>query len=220
MNAIVPIWADAEWIKLVIPIVMFSIYILNMLLGAKSPAAKQARARQQARVNPPPPPAADKQRVEDEVGEFLRRAAQQRSGKENRPAPAAQAAKPPKPARKPLADTAASREIATPTAVEGRPRTLATSITDSYAQRNRPERVAASSEVTQAVDSMESHLAQTFDHSLGAMSGSGSSTGGEKTAATPPSSTANELVAMLRDPQSIREAIVISEVLRRPEERW
>ncbi|HEY1600717.1 MAG TPA: hypothetical protein VGG64_14000 [Pirellulales bacterium] len=218
MNAIVPIWADAEWIKLVIPIVMFSIYILNMLLGAKSPAAKQARARQQARVNPPPPPAADKQRVEDEVGEFLRRAAQQRSGKENRPAPAAQPAKPPKPVRKPLAETAASREIATPTAVEGRPRTLATSITESYARRNQPERPVASTEITQSVESMESRLAQTFDHALGAISGSPA--GGEKTPAMPMSSTANELVAMLRDPQSIREAIVISEVLRRPEERW
>ncbi len=82
------LWADGEWMKLLVPLVMFSIYALNRLFGGESPAARQAKARQQARANPPAPPA-DKQRVEDEVGAFCaaRRSSAARSGKRRTPPP-------------------------------------------------------------------------------------------------------------------------------------
>src|SRR5438045_1623925 len=108
MTLFVPLWADVEWVKVVAGIVMFTIWALNRMMAKESPAAKQAKARQQARPNPPQP-AAQKQRVEDEVGEFLRRAAQQKTGKENRPAATNQPSKPPKLPRGPMTETAADR---------------------------------------------------------------------------------------------------------------
>jgi hypothetical protein len=216
-----PLWADGEWLKLIVPIVMFSVWVLNRLLGGDSPAAKQAKARQQARAKPPQPPA-DKQRVEDEVGEFLRRAAQQRAGKDNRAlAPANQPLRPPKPSRKSLAATSPDRPPAAPEPVRaaGKPGSLAASTADAFGDRKLTERVVGPTDVQQAVDAMQSHVAETFGHRVGSLAGSARS---EPAPANAPASAAvaNEVAAMLRDPQSIREAIVISEILRRPVERW
>jgi hypothetical protein len=75
-------------------------------------------------------------------------------------------------------------------------------------------------EVDQADDKLQARLHQVFDHDLGRLKKSASAT-----AATPHESlaadvTVSEVLTMLRNPQSIRDAIVLSEVLRRPEDRW
>ena len=115
------LWADGEWVKLIVPLVMFSIYALNRLFGGESAAARQAKARQQARANPPPPPA-DKQRVEDEVSEFLRRAAKQRgTAGQTRTPPLNQPPRPPAPQRKPLTSQARQDDLAAAENADGRP---------------------------------------------------------------------------------------------------
>jgi hypothetical protein len=216
-----PLWGDAEWFKLIVPIVMFSVWVLNRLLGGDSPAARQAKARQQARVKPPQPPA-DKQRVDDEVGEFLRRAAAQRAGKENRPSPPAiQPLRPPKPGRKPLAESKPEQIPAGPEPARAmaRPGSLAASGDEVFGGRQLSQRAAEPKQVEPAPDTFQSHLDQTFGHQVGTFAGSARS---ESTAAAAPAAAAvaNDVVALLRDPQSIRDAIVVSEILRRPEERW
>jgi hypothetical protein len=75
-------------------------------------------------------------------------------------------------------------------------------------------------EVDSADEKLEAHLHQVFDHELGRLKNMAS-----QTAATPPPPpapdvTAHELLTLLRSPESIRDAIVMAEVLRRPLERW
>jgi hypothetical protein len=214
-----PLWADGEWLKLIVPIVMFSVWVLNRMLGGDSPAARQAKARQLARAKPPQPPA-DKQRVEDEVGEFLRRAAQQRAGKENRaPAPAEQPPRPPKPSRQPLAEGSPVRQTPEPVRAAGRPGSLAATTEDAFGNRQLSQRVVQPTEVEQTVENLQSHLVETFGHQVGSLAGSARSASAAVSALAS-SAVANDVAAMLRDPQSIRDAIVVSEILRRPEERW
>jgi hypothetical protein len=72
------------------------------------------------------------------------------------------------------------------------------------------------SEVAQADERMEEHLQQKFAHQLGAL---------EHRAAEPVkkavrSPMAQDVLNMLAQPGGVRQLIVASEILRRPEERW
>ena len=84
-------------------------------------------------------------------------------------------------------------------------------------------------EVGQADDEMEDHIHAAFDHRLGGLSDTSvgvdvpdadvhDQTPGSSEDKTP--SLAAELAATFRDPQSIRQAIILSEILSRPEHRW
>ncbi len=220
MNAFIPLWADGNWVQLAVPFVLFVFWLLSRILGAESPAARQQKARQQARPNPPQPPA-ERKRVEDEVGEFLRRAAQQRAGKESRPAPAPPP-RPPKPAARPVGETFSPRRNGPGGTEEDRPRETAPPVGEPLVQRTITDRVVQPKEVTQAVEAMQSHVDQVFTRTVGSLAAA-ARTAEAAQAALPPQpapAMASDLAAMLSDPQSIREAIVISEILRRPEERW
>lgn len=90
-------------------------------------------------------------------------------------------------------------------------------------------RVAPSSnlgaELSQADERLESHLQQTFDHRLGQLSGTTSSVAEGTDAAywsgsTSASPVANRIREMLASPQDLPAAVMLSEILRRPEERW
>ena len=65
---------------------------------------------------------------------------------------------------------------------------------------------------------MQSRLEQTFDHQVGSLVAPAARD--QATTTGPPAAPSAEVFGMLRDPQSIREAIVVSEILRRPVERW
>jgi hypothetical protein len=192
--------------------------LAESLAGGRIPAAKQAKARQQARVNPPQPPA-EKQRVEDEVGEFLRRAAQQRGGRDQRSTPANQPPRPPKPVRNLV--TAPERQESPKTLSEqadaiGRPRTLTPTLDDAPSVRKLTDRTIQPVEVQQSEKAMQSHLQQAFGHTVGTLGDIPASV----TAEAPPSASAGEVMDMFRNPQTVREAIIVSEIIRRPEERW
>jgi hypothetical protein len=63
-------------------------------------------------------------------------------------------------------------------------------------------------------------LHQVFDHQIGQLRKS--TMEAAATLSTDPASagTAVNMMQMLRSPQSIRDAIVMAEILRRPEDRW
>jgi len=72
-------------------------------------------------------------------------------------------------------------------------------------------------DVDAADSKMQAHLHQVFDHKLGQLKSSGGETAlvtGDRTAAE---LSLEQIRRMLCSPQSIRDAIVMSEVLRRPE---
>jgi len=79
--------------------------------------------------------------------------------------------------------------------------------------------------VGMADDDMDSHLRKTFDHQLGRLVQSSSRADAVDAAASRSSQdSASEshgsIVRMLKSPRSLRDAIVVSEILQRPEHLW
>jgi hypothetical protein len=78
----------------------------------------------------------------------------------------------------------------------------------------------------QADDDMESHLRQVFEHRVGKLPSmeSRSVPLSERSAASTASvegiTPAAEIAGTLRHPQTIRQAIILSEILGRPDHRW
>jgi hypothetical protein len=62
-------------------------------------------------------------------------------------------------------------------------------------------------------------LKSKFDHTLGTLAGTGSAAASEAITVAPETPAA-QLAAMLRDPQGIRQAVLVNEILRRPSDRW
>src|SRR5262249_50884243 len=75
-------------------------------------------------------------------------------------------------------------------------------------------------EVAQADAKMEQHLAQKFVHQVGALAAQATATTPNQPSAPARSPMAQELLNMLSRPGGVRQAVVASEILRRPEERW
>lgn len=173
----------------------------------------------------------------DEVEEFLRRVAQMRAqaeaqarGQQQRPRP--QPASPPPLAPPPPARLVPARQEVVylePAEAEIVDAEL-TEISDNVGRHvtqhlSGTQTIAAHAqqlghEVDLADDKLEARLHQVFDHQLGQLKSTASSTAATAHAATPPDVTVSEMLQMLRSPQSIRDAIVMAEVLRRPDERW
>jgi hypothetical protein len=180
--------------------------------------------------------------MRDEVEEFLKRVAQMRAQAEaqakahqQQPTPQQQRAVPPQPPppqrQEPRRLVPAREEIARlqPAEAEIVDAELAEkgdNVGRHVSQHLRgPQEIAEHTrhlgeEVDAADNKMAAHLHQVFDHQLGRLKKSAS-----ESAATPhekpaPEVTAGGIGSLLRSPQSIRDAIVMSEILRRPEERW
>jgi hypothetical protein len=165
--------------------------------------------------------------MKDEVEDFLRRVAQMRAQAEAQ----AKGQQRPQPRPVPKTPPPPSRLAPAPVVVEPVPveivdaeladrsdrvsRRVAEDLrgTDQIAEHTR--RLGA--EVDAVQDKMQAHLHQVFDHQLGRLKTSS----GQEAAPTvekPTSELSPDLVVrMLRSPGSIRDAIVMSEILRRPE---
>ncbi len=172
--------------------------------------------------------------MKDEVEEFLRRVAQMRAqaeaqgrGQQPRPAPPRPPQKPaqtPPPAR--LVPAQQPAPTSQPLPVEVVDAELADTA-DRFGQRIRrdlreSEQIAEHTqhlgkEVDGTDTKMQAHLHEVFDHKLGQLKSSSAAT-----ALVTADRTANELSLdhirrMLGSPQSVRDAIIMSEVLRRPD---
>ena len=184
--------------------------------------------------------------VRAEVEEFLRRVRQQGEG-EHRPAKAAaerrrprievlvdetgdEVATPPKrpviaperQARVPLhrteaAPTGERREAAPTTSPSVEPvplerRHLAQSVVAEHAQH-------LGEQIGQADDRMEAHLHRKFDHNLGKLSAR-EATPAEQVVVALAATPAEGIAALLATPQGMQQAIILSEIMRRPTDRW
>ena len=69
-----------------------------------------------------------------------------------------------------------------------------------------------SASVDEADERMDEHLHKVFDHTLGQL--------GSKTEPEPAPQAAAGYANFLRSRKSIREAIILSEIINRPEHRW
>jgi hypothetical protein len=224
----VPLLAGVEeWIKVVVPLVVFTIITLNRLFGSEA-AKKKMQQQQRPRTGPlappqPQQPQGERQRVEDEVAEFLRRATQAKEARPGPPpAPPKQPRKAPPAAPAPVRRLTPKRDVNAPLYDDDPPQTRAPSAPTVTAGAKRID-APRPSEIEQADEAMELQVHQALDHQVGAKAGSLAGTAPTATSDQRPARDEDSPISigeLLRDPRSIRDAIVVSEILRRPTERW
>jgi len=74
--------------------------------------------------------------------------------------------------------------------------------------------------VVTADEQFDVQLHTKFDHELGSLSQRHAKRVSEQQAATEPQTPAQQIAAMLSNPEGVRQAIVLNEILRRPSDRW
>jgi hypothetical protein len=167
--------------------------------------------------------------MKDEVEEFLRRAAARRAQAEARRREQAQQPARPMPqrpapiSRAPLQPVAEDIvEIIDAEEADTTSR-FSSNVSQHLSGTTEIARHAArlGAEVDQADDKLQARLSRTFDHKLGQLKDTTTAapTPQAKAAADSSSSLAN-ITRLLANPQSIRNAIILSEILNRPEDRW
>lgn len=207
--------AADDWLKWV-PVIVFLIYLINHFIGMAGKQQQRRPARPEARPDPrvARPRSGGRPEVQDEVAEFLKRAAEKRSGA--------------KPAE---VRPAQPRRVAPPEIVEAR--AVEEMPSDRWPEPVRPQvdnreltqRAGHLTHVDRTEAAFQAHM-QVFDHSVGRIH--------ESTATPPPAAAGqadvapqtltappNEIfAALLADPQSLRQAIILNEIIERPVERW
>jgi hypothetical protein len=165
-----------------------------------------------------------------EIEEFLKRA-EQRRGESSRREVAAQ--RPPEPPqRRPVAPQPAPRRSPPlePLTRDAEPRrdlsSVASSVEKHLGNRGFSQRAEhLADDISRADENMEEHLQQVFGHRVGTLGESSpgrltSTTDVAATVSVSASSTILDLADMLTSPQKLRQAIVLREILDRPEHRW
>lgn len=179
--------------------------------------------------------------MSDEIAEFLRRAAQRRAQQAaqqaNQQKPVAPPAVPQRPVAqlRPITQLRPSDTVVDAQIVDAQPvgpRQLRSSNVDAYVERHlntqafaeRAERMADATE--EADDRMDAHIHERFDHRLGQI-GDSSQASMNSVVYKPDDEISARVVVnhpmlnLLTNIESIRSAMVVSEILlRRPEENW
>jgi hypothetical protein len=75
-------------------------------------------------------------------------------------------------------------------------------------------------EVDLADDKLAAHLQQVFDHQLGDLKQSGAQQVASRERVTPDGLAPDAIVRLLRSPTAARDAVILAEILQRPEVRW
>jgi hypothetical protein len=227
-----------------VPIVFFVIYVLNHLLSAKGNQQQQRNVpkrppqRGERPMRPAPPQAGQPQgpaaQLNAEIEQFLKRAGQRRGEK----APAQQqqrstrtAGPPPAPKAPPKVPVTARREAPREQPIDVMPieshrlSTVAESVAQHLDQRKFSQRAEhLAEEVAHADEQMEAHLEQVFSHQVGTLGAGGSRSLAPSTdAPAKPAAAASRAAAyaqLLGTRQGMKQAIVLQEILARPEQRW
>jgi hypothetical protein len=214
MNLLAPLLAalDAgDVIRIVVIVLIFVIPVIGQLIG------KLAKVQPPAgRPIPPPPADID---VADEIEAFMRRAAQRNAGQGARPAATEQTP--------PLAEPVQA-EVVADKPVGGQAPVCATRHLDVQDFNQSGSQLGK--EVLWADRQIDQHLHQVFDHrvsNLEAAPTDGAQPSSVFEPAAPPGTAESMpdffttgLLELLASPDSLRQAIILNEILHRPEERW
>ena len=225
-----PLLADVEWMRWVGLIVFIVIYILIHFLGGDKKKAKVARAKSAEPIQterpakPAPPnrqttPSTARRSQSQEIEAFLQRAKERRREKTPPQKPTAKTP-PPKPVRR-LAETPLEAQVV-------KPRELGASIANQHLDTRDVTEHAEhlTDDLTEADQSRELHRRKMFSHRVGRLedtSGEAGAKAGEDAPQSNAAATAAAAVpvsAAFFSPKDIRQAVIVSEVLQRPEHRW
>lgn len=211
--------AGIDWLEALLPVLFVGFWILSQVFAvlrrvgggaAQPPVGGPPAAPRPADVRRPPQPAGDgdpRAELEKQIADFLRQVTGESVGPERappRPRPAPQASSAPAPpALRPKAEKPARPKPTAPAAQP--PRSVGTL-------------AAGPSDVAR-------HVQDAFAHDLGHLH-SGLEKATDEPAKVAPARpvarglSARDLVAAARDPATIRQAILLREILERPVDRW
>jgi hypothetical protein len=204
MNLLTPLFAapDAELIKLL------TIVVFAVLMGAAKFLAKRQQ-KQPIRAS-----------EADEINEFLQHTAKTRKDEQVRPLRRAQL--------RPQVEKPVQVEVVGDAPVGGQINRQVERDLDTRAFTQRSTQLG--SEVAQADKQIDEHLHQVFDHRVSKLEAVPGEAATAPVAIAPelteqslldiPATFATGLTDLLADPDSVRQAIVMNEILHRPEERW
>ncbi len=163
----------------------------------------------------------------DEIEKFLRQAAEsaqqeqaKRAAEQNRRAGKQQQQRPaqrPPPPRRLTPDV----EIVEAELAEDGPSRLSRDFRSSSDIADHARQLGA--EVGLADEHLDEHLHRTFDHQVGTLKSRGGESATDKAATvavTASSDVVRSVLQMLASRDGIRSAMILGEILRRPEERW
>ncbi len=204
-------WEDIVWLVMVI-LFFIGPAVWKVLAGSqqkKAPPANQPPRMQQQAGRPA---AAD---VDDEISQFLRSAAERRGQPQEQARQQQRRQQKPRPAERPV-------EAAV---VEDEPsgRRVAEHVREHLSNKEFTERASQlGRQVSRTDDRVEERVHEVFDHQLGAIAKKPTRAPAfaESGPSEVPITAAAGLAAMLSNTDSIRQAILINEILTRPEERW
>ena len=240
--------ADANWFKVIFFLVVFIIWIINNVLNDKNSKAKRAAKRAAAEPERVPANRAQANPVAEagqstapqlntEIEEFLQRANRKRAEKSQRRSaksatkatPAAAAVEPP--VRRRLVESLKSADQSSLPSRTGRADGSFVA-PDLSNYDGGPSRLL-DDDILKDDAERQARFQQTFQHQVGRLADTslgnvpGQTTGPQSagTSAQGPApavaATANiPLAALLSNPQNLQQAIIMQEILHRPEERW
>ncbi|MHB1033152.1 MAG: hypothetical protein ACYC35_03920 [Pirellulales bacterium] len=245
MNGFAPLLAAdiGEVIRVLVIILIVVIPALGQWLNRWAQAAAKRKQLPGPAVPPLPgqPPRRPKGAVDAEVEEFLRRA----GGRQAEPPRRGEgmAPRPPRPARPEVRRREISRQEPMPRRASLAERAVEVELIEEghggesveehvkkgVAERSFAQRTAhLADEVVEAEEAMQSHLQEAFGHKVGRLGGEGATP--LSTPEAPAESVRREIVetpttlvglaALLSDPSQLRHAVVLQEILARPEHRW
>lgn len=236
-----PVLLAANWMEFVIPVVFFVIWLINQIAAAnknKPPPGPKPQGNRPAIPNP-----RQNRGPLEEVEQFLREArkameAQQQRGPQPQVAqPQRQQQQKPKPQQRQQKQQPKRQEKPNHRKASSAPPRLRSQddegewnraqlggsvsqhVSEHLAGNKFDERAGRLSQIKQSVDQdIGTHVKSAFDHQIGSLSP-------QSTASAQPTSDIGEnpmtaLLAMLRDPQSMRNAIILQEILQPPTHRW
>jgi len=168
----------------------------------------------------------------DEVDDFLRRVAQMRAQAQakSEPRPTPKQKQPKQQRTKPPARLVPARQETAPSLSPANAEVVDAELADNSDRVGRlvardlsgAEEIAEhtrrmGAEAAAANDKMQAHLHQVFDHQLGRLKSSSVETALVETERSAPQLSLDKIIQLLRSPGSVRDAIVMAEVLKRPE---
>lgn len=212
MNHFGPPFAAGDWIggAIFLAFVIFS--LLAQLVGKWQESQKEAARR--ARRNPPQRPPQAGAPLEDEIAEFLRRRVQgQKPTPSERPTPP-----PPLPTSPPVREAKRhSRPSPPPRPVRAEPVEAELVLVPAEREDVLRKEVWAAPKPSPMSPPPTATLATEAVRAIVGISGAETAT---TSVAAPSAVNAATLAALLANPANLRQAVLLAEILRRPEERF
>lgn len=225
MNGPWPLIADVGDL---IGFLIFLLFLIISVVGSLANKWRQMQEEAARRGRPPRPqqPPRQPRPLDDEIADFLRTAGERREAGRPRPGGGPAGAPPPRPAAthpsQPPTPPPRPRpeEPLEVKPLETGPRRLVEALaTRTLASSSLGQ---LTSDIAQADDRRESRLRQAFPHDLSTLSAKpspGPSPPAETATPLPPTAAAG-LTALLASGANLRNAVILSEIINRPEHRW